>query len=586
MLRSFLFAFLMFSASAETLYNGIELPSVWPPRNVKGQTLEPVPTPYLEHRPAVVPIDVGRQLFVDDFLIESTTLRREYHYPQKYAGNPILRPETDLELNRPSNATVRVVGGGLWWDPTRRKFRMWYEAGFCNTGAYAESADGLSWTRIPLDAKPGTNRFITESECRFPTDFWGETREVRTFDSWIVTPDFSRNDPYSHWFFFLRPPGPEAQHFYVADSEDGCRFNPLERRGKCGDASSLFWNPFRQKWIFSLRAEHGPWGKGGTRARTYRETDDFWEGTRWDFKLNASTKDCVMWLQPDRNYPRDPKLKLQPQLYGFNAVAYESILVGTFEMWKGPENSEIIKTGLPKLTEVVFGYSRDGYHFHRPDNTPAIEAAGIDSGKWDAGYVRMSGSLFMIRDEKLWFYYSALKGNPNRLKPFADPKSEADLGFTPNYCGCYDQGAIGVATLRRDGFVSLRPAVGTTRGELVTRPVKFTGCHLFVNAALPKGMLRAEIVDLVGKPLPGYELANSVAFTGDSVKTRMTWRGTTDLSPLVGQTVRFRFVLEGCALNEGDFYAFWVSPTLRGESLGYLGAGGPDYPGIRDIVVK
>ncbi|MBN2133456.1 MAG: hypothetical protein JW741_28410, partial [Sedimentisphaerales bacterium] len=48
------------SMAAEILYNGIELPDPWPPRIAK-LTREPMPVPYLENRPAVVPIDVGRQ---------------------------------------------------------------------------------------------------------------------------------------------------------------------------------------------------------------------------------------------------------------------------------------------------------------------------------------------------------------------------------------------------------------------------------------------------------------------------------------------------------------------------------------------
>jgi predicted neuraminidase len=55
----------------EKLYNGIELPDVWPPRFRDPAPDEPMPVPYLRKPPPkVIPIDVGRQLFVDDFLIE------------------------------------------------------------------------------------------------------------------------------------------------------------------------------------------------------------------------------------------------------------------------------------------------------------------------------------------------------------------------------------------------------------------------------------------------------------------------------------------------------------------------------------
>ena len=80
----------------ELLYNGIRLPKNG--RRATFQKLrEPQPVPYLESPPEVITIDVGRQLFVDDFLIERTTLRREFHHAVKYEGNPVLKPETPLE---------------------------------------------------------------------------------------------------------------------------------------------------------------------------------------------------------------------------------------------------------------------------------------------------------------------------------------------------------------------------------------------------------------------------------------------------------------------------------------------------------
>jgi hypothetical protein len=48
------------SPDGELLYNGIRLPAEWPPK--WKYTLEPMPLPYLDKPPAVIPIDVGRQL--------------------------------------------------------------------------------------------------------------------------------------------------------------------------------------------------------------------------------------------------------------------------------------------------------------------------------------------------------------------------------------------------------------------------------------------------------------------------------------------------------------------------------------------
>ncbi len=78
--------------AGEKLYNGIVLPDQWPPR-AKNFTLVPMPVPYLKNPPEVIEIDVGRQLFVDDFLIEHTSLRRTHHLAKYYPANPVLKPD-------------------------------------------------------------------------------------------------------------------------------------------------------------------------------------------------------------------------------------------------------------------------------------------------------------------------------------------------------------------------------------------------------------------------------------------------------------------------------------------------------------
>src|SRR5437667_5873533 len=83
-----LWGFLLVAESAraadvgETLYNGIVLPSPWPPRLSDFPTSvekDPVIPPYLVSPPNLILIDVGRQLFVDDFLIPETSLTRTFH---------------------------------------------------------------------------------------------------------------------------------------------------------------------------------------------------------------------------------------------------------------------------------------------------------------------------------------------------------------------------------------------------------------------------------------------------------------------------------------------------------------------------
>ena len=49
-------------AQTEVLYNGIHLPEQWPPRYAEPQKAQDMPIPYLEQKPGVIPVNVGRQL--------------------------------------------------------------------------------------------------------------------------------------------------------------------------------------------------------------------------------------------------------------------------------------------------------------------------------------------------------------------------------------------------------------------------------------------------------------------------------------------------------------------------------------------
>jgi hypothetical protein len=108
------------AAAGQTLHNSIRLPDPWPPRS-RRLSREPVTPPYLLAPPAVIPIDLGRQLFVDDFLIEATTLRRTFHRAAYHPGNPVLRPDKPWE-RAGKDPTAMAFSDGVWYDPEDRLF--------------------------------------------------------------------------------------------------------------------------------------------------------------------------------------------------------------------------------------------------------------------------------------------------------------------------------------------------------------------------------------------------------------------------------------------------------------------------------
>ena len=112
----------------ERLYNNIILPDQWPPRMEETTLDRPLPVPYLENKPEYIDISVGRQLFVDDFLIADTDLKREYGKPET-CGSPVLYPETELELNDGYCTCACPFNGGVFFDQKDRKYKMWYHSG-------------------------------------------------------------------------------------------------------------------------------------------------------------------------------------------------------------------------------------------------------------------------------------------------------------------------------------------------------------------------------------------------------------------------------------------------------------------------
>jgi hypothetical protein len=104
-------------------------------------------------------------------------------------------------------------------------------------------------------------------------------------------------------------------------------------------------------------------------------------------------------------------------------------------------------------------------------------------------------------------------------------------------------------SMRLDGFISVNAPY--TGGELITQPLTFQGRHLFLNyATSAPGEIRVEILDESGKPVPGFSLADSVPTIGNEIEREVSWKNGSDLSGLVGKSIRLRVVMK-----DADLYA-------------------------------
>ena len=521
---------------SETLYNGIVLPDEWPPRTVEYESTDELPVPYLDAPPDVIPVDVGRQLFVDDFLIARSTLRRTFHTARLHPASPVLVPETEQELDGGHCPGAGPFNDGVWFDPEDGLFKMWYMSGWLTGIAHATSTDGISWQRPKLDVIPGTNQVLN------PPRGWRRDGGLVWRD-----PQAGPAARYRMFLFFRRPDG-EGGRLYTAP--DGIHWKQAATTSPCGDNTTFFYNPFRNRFVFSIRQG---WPN---RGRAYHEHPDFVRAGQWTPGAQ------VWWARADRRDKPDPLVGDTPQLYDLNAVAYESIMLGAFNILYGPQNHVGMRTGEPKIIDMQLGFSRDGFHFSRPHRHAFIPCSRKE-GTWNRAYIHTAGGLCLVRGDELWFYYTAFSGKSQKLKPGEGGNDDHRPDY-PMYAGA----STGLAVLRRDGFASMdAPGNG---GSLETRPVTFTGNHLFVNADLGEGELRAEVLAADGSVIAPFSRSACVPVTGNTTKARVTWRDANSLAQLSGRPVRFRFLL-----TSGRFYAFWVSAAENGDSNGHLPSEGP-----------
>jgi hypothetical protein len=484
---------LLTARSGEILYNGIELPLDWPPKleeaDIKAKKPLPEP-PYLQHPPAVIPIDVGRQLFVDSFLVEETNLKTTYHLAEYYPQNPVF-------------TNGMPYSGGMFWDPQDQLIKMWYHG---NGGtALTTSHDGIHWDK-------------------------GRLVLAGASDSQCVWLDLEEDDPAKRYKMTRSVVADNRCRGWIYISPDGVNWKQAGYTGDWGDRSTFFWNPFRKVWIMSTR--HG-WGQ--PRARRYFEVKDFVDGPYWQ-----KTDEPPIWVGADVLDPPRADYKIPCQLYNLDAAAYESLILGAFSIWRGQPPPR------QKPNEVCLGFSRDGFYWTRPDRR-AFCPVSETPGTWNYANVQSAAGVCLVMSDRLYFYVSG-RGTGQ---------------------------VVGLAILRRDGFVSLD--AGESGGTVKTRLLSYKGSYPFVNVAAANGELRAEILDEEDRPIAPFTKANCRPVGADATMASLHWQGAGDCAAVSGRKVRFKFYLKN-----GSLYSFWVSPDRSGASYGYVAGGGPGFTSNKD----
>ncbi|MBN2292750.1 MAG: hypothetical protein JXM70_10015 [Pirellulales bacterium] len=469
-----------------------------------------------------VKIDNTRQLFVDDYLVASMeNITRRMHQPQRHPANPVLRLR--------EKPWEQSFGHALYVlrDRNSGKYRMWYnlrhripaENGLQYRGpmCYAESNDGINWVKPNLDIfkyNGSTNNNITLPQGSIEGLFY-EPQE----------PDKSRRYKALVWH----------------DPKDQKEYAPRE-------GFYLYWSPDGLHWQGDNRRCIIPNGQGGNFPASpctgVGDTTNF----RWDHKLkkyvsnvkilfrNPSTlrtvgfcesDDLIHWTRPRMAMHRDALDESDTQMYEHITFPYES-------MWLGFVRAMHTERKGWKQVEVEMSASRDGRHWTRICRGQRFMHINKDDS-WDADYLipGRPGEPLLV-DGKLRFYYWGTRQSRER-----DGKGNR-----------YDM-HVGLATLRRDGFVSLTAM--NAPGVIVTRPLSFKGKRLFVNAEVQDGgSIKIGLLNAEGKVHPGYAPDECLPITKGEVTIPVKWTNTGEFTLPADKHARVRF-----ELKKAEVYAFW-----------------------------
>ncbi len=453
------------------------------------------------------------QLLVDDFLIATrSNLIRTYHPFQKHAGNPVLAP------SEPWEATITYIYGTVMPDETDTGYRMWYHTYRAedpnNDGSnilYATSTDGLHWHKPNLGIRSWHGSTANNMIYNRPGTS-GITSVMHT--PWQPVP--ARRYAFMNY---------DSGGFWGAWSPDGIHTsdlpnNPVFTGG--GDVGQFVWDPNTQRFLGYVKLNTDV---NGLRRRSVGLTTtpsiESWPAASLILEVDAFD---------DRWVP--PGTVQRTHLYGMSAFPYETMYLGLLWIFRATD-VEGYYLG-PVFAELVT--SRDGVHWSRQegDRTPILPLG--PPGTWDTGQLYTARAPIIVNDA-VWIYYGGC---------------DKEHGQPTKTINC----AIGLATLRKDGFASLD--AGPVAGSLTTRTLAGVSGPLRVNyVTTGGGWLKVEVLDGDGNALPGYGEADCLPLQGDSVNQVVTWTDRT-LLPTAPSGLRLRFIMQQASL-----YSFDAGPAVQ-----------------------
>jgi hypothetical protein len=399
---------------------------------------------------------------------------------------------------------------------------------------YAESKDGLQWTRPELGLyefrgdtrnnicfmRPGTSELEKKKE-----KIGFGVSSIRFLDTEQMPEADCRGNKYL-MTYTLRGGGGEKADVYLIGSKDGIHWDRDHQQAILTGSISDGWfgnlyDPKRRKYVGYARPRNR-YQSGGPSSPSnadFQRNEVLYEGVvrrigrmESDALWSQQTAEPQTLFLPDAQDLQDgvtAHMRMVTKYYGGAFFGFLMPYVPHELVW----------------TELVL--SRDGKSFTRTHQR--LVPLG-PAGAWDNQQAWASVDWVEVGDE-WWVYYTGANSPPNL--PF-----QKDTLW-----------AIGLTKLRKEGFVSMNVPDGG--GVVVTRLLKWPGGDLLVNCDASRGEMRVRVSDNQRKPFPGFNYGGCVPFAGDSVAHKVTWNGSF-MKDLKGKNVRLEFYFS----KKADLYAF------------------------------
>jgi len=406
-------------------------------------------------------------------------------------------------------------------------YRLYYSAVGRGEGrmyrlAYAESADGMTWTKPDLgqmqwegedtnwiwpEGQPEVGNIIQPQVMLLPDGswrmwYWWHGHEIRRcpyvaaesddgitwrgidLDMPLIRHPFDRELGNQRWVAGL----------VNADPDDTFDFERTmdyvaAKRLRSNDAIFTYYNEragrFEMYHVWLLPVDEGTCrvtphdnAPGVIRVMARRESPD---GIEWS--------DPEMIMFPDEHDP------LQQQFYHLAVQPdgeWNIGLLGNYRCWEQTMDLELC-------------FSRDTRRWIRPLRGGWIPRGGVDEHDYMAIYPT---NRLLDRGDSWLVLYDGHNSKHNHQLP---------EGVTEY------KDKIMAAEVPKGRFAGLQ-ATERMVGAMTLRPFNLSVAQICVDANIT-GRLQAELRDPYGRPLPGYELNNCIPITGDDAKHILTWEG-------------------------------------------------------------